>query len=189
MTREEIKNLVGVFYHPTFKTFYINSTDGKTFVHQTGVFVSFGLTTSMKVLDNMKEILNTHQGYKAVIAEISSKKIAEQFLNTVIRTKDIEQYKITEFSDDMLDREAAIKELDHLKEHMNLEEDLEVIKAVTPKISKLSSLISKLDKQESWDCHLIQRDEKDYYRIFHKLVNYKQEGDLEYRIGIYVTES
>lgn len=137
----------------------------------------------------MREILNTHKGYRAVIAEISSKKIAGQFLNTVTKTKDIEQYMITDFGDDIMDREASIKELEELKKYMNLSENLEVLKEVTPKISKLSNLISKLDKQESWDSHLIQKDSKEDYRIFHKLVNYKQEDNIEYRIGIYVTES
>ena len=83
MTREEVKNLVEVFYHPPFKTFYINSLDGKSFVRQTGV--RLGITTSMNVIENIKEIIETHKGYSACIAEISSKKIAGQFMNTVIR--------------------------------------------------------------------------------------------------------
>ena len=85
-------------------------------------------------------------------------------------------------------RSQAIEELDNLKKSMNLENDLEILKDITPKISKLSDLISRLDKQSSWENHLIQK-ENDDYRIFHKLVNYKKENDIEYRIGIYVTES
>ena len=99
----------------------------------------------MKVLENIREILNTHKGYRAVIVEISSKKIAGQFLNTVTKTEDIEQYMITDFGDDIMDREASIKELEELKKYMNLSENLEVLKEVTPKISKLSNLISKLE--------------------------------------------
>ena len=190
ISREDINNLVGVFYHPTFKTFYINSLDEKTFVHQTGVFVSLGITTSMKVLNNIKGVIETYQGYSASIVEISSRRVADQFLNTVIKTQDIQQYELTDLGDDVMDRGKAIQELDHLKEKLNVEEDLEVLKDITPKISKLTGLISKLDKQDSWSQHLIQKDvgEEDY-RIFHKFVNYKQEGDVEYRIGIYVIEN
>ena len=190
MTREEVKNLVEVFYHPPFKTFYINSLDGKSFVRQTGVFVSLGITTSMNVIENIKEIIETHKGYSACIAEISSKKIAGQFMNTVIKTgSDIDQYELTEFDSNTMDRETSLKELDSLKEHLTEEEDLEILKNVTPKISKLSSLIQKLDKAGTWDSHLIQKDDEEDFRIFHKFVNYKKDGDIEYRIGIYVTEN
>ena len=189
MTREEIHSLVEVFYHPTFKTFYINSLDGKTFVHPIGVFVSLGITTSMKVLNDIKEIIGAHNGYSTVIAEISSKQIAGQYLNTVEKTgSNIDQYVLTEFDSDVMDRTQALEELDNLKKTMNLENDLELLKDITPKISKLSDLISRLDKQSNWDNHLIQKENGDY-RIFHKLVNYKKENEIEYRIGIYVTES
>jgi RNA binding exosome subunit len=87
-----------------------------------------------------------------------------------------------------MDRTQALEELDKLKKTMNLEDDLEFLKDITPKISKLSDLISRLDKQSSWENHLIQKENGDY-RIFHKLVNYKKENEIEYRIGIYVTES
>jgi uncharacterized UPF0160 family protein len=188
MTREEIHSLVEVFYHPTFKTFYINSLDEKSFVHPIGVFVSLGITTSMKVLNDIKEIIGAHDGYSTIIAEISSKQIAGQYLNTVIKTSNISQYVLTEFDQNIMTRSQAIEELDNLKKSMNLENDLEILKDITPKISKLSDLISRLDKQSSWENHLIQK-ENDDYRIFHKLVNYKKENDIEYRIGIYVTES
>ena len=188
MTREEIHSLVEVFYHPTFKTFYVNSLDGKTFVHPIGVFVSLGITTSMKVLNDIKEIIEAHNGYSAIIAEISSKQIAGQYLNTVTKTNNTEQYVLTEFDCDVMDRTQALEELDKLKKTMNLEDDLEFLKDITPKISKLSDLISRLVKQSSWENHLIQKENGDY-RIFHKLVNYKKENEIEYRIGIYVTES
>ena len=38
--KDKIHNLVGVFYQPTFKTFFINSVDGETFIKPIGIFVS-----------------------------------------------------------------------------------------------------------------------------------------------------
>lgn len=188
MTREGVQSLVEVFYHPTFKTFYVNSLDGKSFVKHTGVFVSLGMTTSLKVLEDIKEVISAHNGYHACLAEISSKKVAGQFLNTVTKLEGIEQYELTEFDANIMDREKSMSELDKLRESMNIDEDLDTLKDTVPKISKLSSLITKLDETDGWKNHLIQKESENNYRIFHRLVNYRRQGDVEYRIGIYVTE-
>ncbi len=189
MTREEIKSLVEVFYHPVFKTFYVNSLDGKSFVRNVGIFVSLGMTTSMKVIEDIRDIIEAHNGYSARLAEISSKKVAGQFMNTVTKTEGISQYELTEFDDTILDREKALEELENLKSKMNVEEDLDVLKDTVPKLSKLSGLVTKLDESDGWKIHLIQKGPEGEYRIFHKLVNYRKDDDIEYRIGIYVTET
>ena len=78
-TREKIRNIIEIFYRPKFKIFNINSLDGKVFNHLEGVFVSLGITTSMKVMEDIAEVINTEDnGLKATITEISSKKIVNQ---------------------------------------------------------------------------------------------------------------
>lgn len=189
-TREKIRNIIEIFYRPKFKIFNINSLDGKVFDHLEGVFVSLGITTSMKVMEDIAEVINTEDnGLKATITEISSKKVVNQYLNTVVKKTGVEQYLIPNLDEPgLLDKEASLNLLENLKQELTEEADLEDLKNLTPKISKLASLISKLDKSSGWDGHMIQEDKEEFYRIFHKFVNYKKVGEIEYRIGIYVEE-
>lgn len=183
--REEVHEIVSIFYQPTFKTFYVNSVDGKTFVKPLGVFVSLGITTSVKVLEKIQNILN--EKYNACLAEISSIKVGEQFLNTLVNTTSPKQYELTEFGNNVLDKDGAQKEIGRMRNLMNPEESLAVLQEYAPKISRLQDLIEKLDADNGWKDHMIQEEDDDY-RIFHKKVNYKKEGDVEYRLGIYVSE-
>lgn len=188
INRDKIHSLVGVLYQPPFKTFYVNSVDGETFVKPVGVFVSLGITTSLKVLEDIKEIINNSKEFNAVLSEISSKKIAGQFLNTVIKVGNPKQYRITEFPDSIMDETRSREELQRMKLLMDPSQSLETLKEYAPKISRLQDLIDKLTSTNGWDAHLIQKDENDEYRIFHQYINYKKEGDIEYRVGIFVTE-
>lgn len=188
INRDKVHSLVEVFYQPSFKTFYVNSVNGETFVKPIGVFVSLGITTSLKVLEDIKNIISESEGYNAVLAEIKSKKLAGQFLNTITCTSDPKQYKITELSDDIMNEKESRAELERMKSMMNPSQDLEVLKEYAPKISRLQDLIDKLTSTHGWDAHLIQKEVSGDYRIFHQYINYKKEGELEYRIGIFVTE-
>lgn len=186
ISKDKLHELVELFYQPTSKTFYINSTDGKTFIKPIGVFVSLGITTSMKVLEEIKNTISEYN-YDVVIAEISSKKVGGQYLNTLKNTANPKQYQITEFGNDIMDEEMARKELAELHEKINLDEDLQVLHQFAPKLSKLKDLINKLTENNGWDSHRIQK-ENDDYKIFHQLVNYEKRDGIEYRIGLYVTE-
>lgn len=188
INKDKIHSLVSVFYQPTFKTFYVNSDNGITFTKPIGIFVSLGITTSMKVLEDIREIIINDGKYEADIAEISSKKVNNQFLNTVLNKTNPTQYKLVELPEDTLDEKAAKDELNKMRELMNPNQDLSILKKYAPKISKLQDLIQKLDNSNGWDAHLIQKIEEDNYKIFHQYVNYKKEGEIEYRIGIYVYE-
>ena len=189
-TREKIRNIIEIFYRPKFKIFNINSLDGKVFNHLEGVFVSLGITTSMKVMEDITEVINTEDnGLKATVAEISSKKVVNQYLNTVVKKTDVEQYLIPNLDEPgLLDKEKSLSLLASLKQKLSVKTDLEDLKNLTPRISKLATLIQKLDKSSGWDSHMIQEDNGEFYRIFHKFVNYKKVEDIEYRIGIYVEE-
>ena len=71
INREKLHNLVGLIYSPTYKTFYVNSLDGMSFVKPYGIFVSLGITTSKRTLEEVRQQIAAH-GYDTAIAEISS---------------------------------------------------------------------------------------------------------------------
>lgn len=195
INKETIHELVEVFYQPPFKTFYINSSDGETFIRPLGVFVSLGITTSLRVLQDIRDVLSKSSGLSARLAEIRSQKIAGQFLNYIVPKKesDIVQYNMADFPDFCMDEETAKDLLKRMKEKMTSsgETDVTSLYDYCPKISKLSELIDKLNSNPvGWKDHMIQETPEGEYRIFHKKVNYqrsKTDGS-EYRIGIYVTE-
>lgn len=186
--REKINEVVEVFYQQNFKTFYINSIDGKTFVKPVGVFVSLGITTSLKALEDIRSVIANTEGYSAVIAEISSKKVGNQFLNTIINLETPKQYTLDNSGENILNKEESEEELRKLKEKMNTDEDIMILQKYAPKISKLQDLINKLTTSNGWESHSILKDGEDY-KIYHQNVNYKKEGDIEYRIGIFVSEN
>lgn len=172
--KEQIHELVGLFYTTPYKTFYVNSIDGKSFTKPTGVFVSLGITTSLKSIESIKDILDNYQGFAAEVVEIKSTKVSGQFLNVISKRDNISQY----------DMEVIPEKC------FNREESLEYFPKTSIEEHKWKALFEKIDASEnSWEDKLLQ-DENGEVRIFHKKVNYRksQEEDAEYRIGIYVTE-
>ena len=125
-----------------------------------------------------------------MVAEISSKKIGSQFINTITNIDNPQQYRLESFGENVLDEAAAKAELEGMMELMNPQQDLSVLNEYAPKVSRLQDLINKLTDSNGWDSHAIQRiDESEgSYGVFHKLVNYRVDGDVEYRLGIYVRE-
>ena len=189
--KDRIYELVEIFYQRKFKTFYVNSTDGKTFSTPSGVFVSLGITTPLRVLKDMQKVLN--EEYNARLAEIKSNIVGGQYLNIVTEKKeeDIDQYIISEdqYPEKTLN-EVETKELyEMLKSKLVSETPVELIREIGPKVSKLRQIIQFLDSSD-WDRHLVQCDEDENYKIFHTKVNYWKDLDSgsEYRIGVYVTE-
>lgn len=190
INRDDVHKLVEIFYQHDFKTFYVNSMDGENFVKPVGIFVSLGLTTSMSTLENIESVLKNN-GYVARVAEISSKKVNGQFLNTLVNSQDIpKQYKIdlanaSNVEGKLFDAEGANKELERLETLLSTDMDLESLAVTANQVSSLRKLIEKLSSSNGWENHLIEKKEGDY-SIFHKNINYIKDGDLEYRVGIYV---
>ena len=186
VSRERIHDLVSVFYHPSFKTFYVNSTDGENFCKPLGVFVSLGITTSMSVLNNIKDIINDNKDYNARLVEISSKKSKDLFINCVTSYSP-KQYYLGDTIPNVMNREESLQELERLKEVMTPDTALDVLKEEAPKVSRLKYLIEKLDESNSWSAHRIQKEDNGSgYRIYHIYINYEKRDGLEYRIGIFV---
>lgn len=188
ISRENIHDLVSIFYRPTFKTFYVNSLDGVNMKKPYGVFVSLGMTTSLETLNNIKDIISDSKDYNAVLAEISSRRVGNQFINTLTNTKNPEQYRLKSPDSGLFDETGAKKELERLKGLMNPGSSLETLEEYAPKVTRLQYLIDKLDESGGWSAHNIQLSGSEY-RIYHLFVNYEKRDDgLEYRLGIFVDE-
>ncbi len=189
INREKLHNLVSLIYQPVYKTFYVNSHDGVSIIKPYGIFVSLGITTSKRTMEEVRQQIAAH-GYETSLAEISSIKdgATGQFINTLIGDKEPSQYPVTDYDpDSVLDEEAANKELEELKSILAAEKNMEILKRTSLKVSRLTDLLQKLNVS-GWTNHFIQKiDDGNDYRIFHKYVNYKKEGDIEYRIGIFVS--
>lgn len=187
INREEIHRLVRLFYQPTYKTFYVNSIDGKEFTKPTGVFLSLGMTTSYKTLEIIRDIIGSHATYNAKIVEISSKKVDGQFMNTITPNENPQQYKILNPPEDVMTREEVIKALDDLDKSSKIKDLWELID-YGHKGRCLRSLLNKLDEsKEGWESHRIQPDGEGF-RIYHLFLNYEKRDEVEYRIGIYIDE-
>lgn len=186
--KAKIHNLVSVFYQPVFKTFFINSVDEQSFIKPFGIFVSLGITTSMKTIEDIKNIIQDTEEFSAQIAELSSRKVGGQFLNTITNLDNPQQFEVQEFPEGIMNEEESRAELERLKSIMNPDEELETLKLYAPRVSQLQDLIDKLTSSGGWNAHFIQKKEEGDYGVFHKFVNYRNNGDVEYRIGIYVRE-
>ena len=141
----------------------------------------------MSTLENIESVLKNN-GYVARVAEISSKKVNGQFLNTLVNSQAIpKQYKIdaSNVEGQLFDAEGANKELERLETLLSTDMDLESLAVTANQVSSLRKLIEKLSSSNGWENHLIEKKEGDY-SIFHKNINYIKDGDLEYRVGIYV---
>ena len=189
VSREKIHELVKLFYQHTFKTFYINSEDGKEFSKPLGVFVSLGMTTKLKTLENIRDFISANKDLKEKIVEISSKRVDDQFLNALVETENPQQYRIEELPNNIISREEAYEELEKLKNEMNLRTSLEDLTEKTHQVKKLKALIDNLEETHGWDSHAIQRDGDSDYRIFHLFVNYAKKEGVEFRLGIFVDEN
>ena len=74
----------------------------------------------MKVLEDIKKVILSDENLDACIAEISSKKVADRYLNTITNLTNPKQYKLDEESESVLNEEKAKKELIELKRMVNL---------------------------------------------------------------------
>jgi len=181
--KNQLHELVKVFYQQPFRIFYVNSMDGETFVKPTGLFISLGLTTSMKTIEGLKTAIhNTYPERNLQIVELRSKCLFDdQYLNTITENDNPSPYVISDFPENSLGKEEAEEELKKLREQIKETRDMNLMTMT----QKLQELIDRLSLSDNWDCHRILRLDSDY-KIFHTIANYKKEGEFEYRIGIYV---
>lgn len=174
--KEKLKVLVSSIYSSEFKIFDVNSENNKFNPEiKDQYFISFGLTTSLQVLRGLfKDLLEIDNSLNLEIVEITSKKLSQSYLNSVSSEDPDEQFdaEVTEFT---LNKEQAENKLKELKE------------IESPLAIKLEESINNLNNSNGWLRHLLLvNEETDTCQLYHKYINYKKEGDLEYRIGILV---
>lgn len=199
INKDEVKRLVELFYQNPFKTFYVNSIDRQTFVKPIGVFVSLGITTSEKTMENISEIINNSEKYRARLVEIESKKVGSQYLNTIISDYP-EQIHINTIQEGVLflkekdkgewimDEKFSRIELEKMKDLMHDDQDLVTLQTTAPKIQSLQGLITQIeDDPLGWDGYWIIKKPDGTFKLFHRYINYGDYGDVEYRVGIFVT--
>lgn len=186
INKDKIKDLVEIFYQAPFKTFFINSLDGESFVKHYAVFVSLGITTSLGVIKDIKNVLKRVEGgkYSTKIVILKSTNISGQFLNYPIDCDEetLEQFSMNpkEYPSEYWKKDEAHKLLQEYKDKKN-----------ENYISQLEKLITKIETAPTgWDNVFIYQESPSNFGIFHTRVNYKKETDgSEYRIGIYVEET
>lgn len=181
--KARVQELIKVFYQQPFKIFYVNSIDGETFIKPTGLFISLGLSTSMKTIEGLKNVIsNTYPESNPKIVELSSRIITgDQYLNTITNNQNPEPYVISEFPEGSLNKEQAEEVLKELRKQIKKTKDVKLLAAT----QKLQELIDRLSQGDGWENHRIVKIDSDF-KTFHKVANYIKDGDLEYRIGIYV---
>ena len=185
INREKIHEIVKLIYSSNYKTFYVNSLNGKDFVKPAGVFVSLGLTTSLDTLSGVNNLLSGMNEYGSRLVELSSIKVGNQFLNTITNDENPTQYPIENIPEEVMDKERSEAELEELRSKVSLHSDLSTITEYSPKINRLQHLINLLDESNGWDHHGIQKADNEY-RIYHLYLNYKKVEGKEYRLGIFV---
>lgn len=187
ISRQKIHRLVESVYNYTFKVFnVVESTDKPN--KSVGVFVSLGITTQLDTIRSIKDIFDNMKEYSAKVVEIVSEKVGDTYVNTVHEEVNPGQYRLKELPEDLMNREEAVSELEGMKGKINPQNDLDLLVKCGVKVQKLKDLIEKLDESSKWDSHLIQRLGDCDYRIFHLDLNYERRGDLEYRVGILISE-
>jgi len=178
--KQRIQELIKVFYQQPFKIFYVNSEDGITFIKPKGLFVSLGITTSMVTLEKLRgTIEDTYPETSPKLVELVSKRgESGQYLNA-LTTSEPHPYTITDLPPNLMTKEEAEQELARLRENIKTNLDIQLLTAT----QKLQEFI---DRIKNWDEHQIYKTDDNEYKIFHKTSNYKKEGNVEYRIGIFV---
>lgn len=191
MTKQDIENTVSLFYPAGIKVYYINSASGSELTPPyRRVFVSLGITSSIKTISEIKDSLNNINYLNATLATLKTTRNASgRYFNEVVRigdyTKD-DQYIATKITggefEKILDRAAALDVYEELLHSEHVEQ-----------ANELKELIRRLDEKDCWDtlavCFNII-DNVPTISPFHRYINYyvDPENGTEYRIGILVEE-
>lgn len=191
VNREEVNELVNIFYHKTkYKLFNVNSVNGEEFTKPLGIFVSLGMTTSLKQIQDITSAISHCKGYTARVAELGSIKIGGIYLNYLTGADPIQQYPLDGGSNEgLMNRDEVLETISKLVERSK---DLNTSQAelveISGKLNKLTYLNNQLEESDGWGTHAIMEDGD--YKIYHLRLNYKKDPDsnIEYRIGIFVED-
>lgn len=191
VSREAVNELVSIFYQKTkYKLFNVNSTDGEEFTKPFGIFISLGMTTSLKQIQDITSAISRCKGYTARVAELGSIKIGGIYLNYLTGADPIQQYPLDEGnSEGLMNRDEVLETISQLVEQSkNPDTSQTELVEISGKLNKLTYLNNQLEESDGWSTHAIREDGD--YRIYHLRLNYKKDPDsnIEYRIGIFVED-
>ena len=191
MTKQEIESTVSLFYPATVKVYYVNSSKGVELTPPyERIFVSLGITTSIKMLEEVRNNLDSVSYLKATLATLHTIRTdSGRYCNEIIKigdyTKD-DQYSATKLSggefEKILDRAASFDMYDELLHS----EQVEVA-------NELKTMIEHFDEKDCWDEMAVVFDIFEgipFVKPFHRYINYHMDPSTksEYRIGILVEE-
>ena len=191
VNREAVNEPVSIFYQKSkYKLFNVNSTDGEEFTKPFGIFISLGMTTSLKQIQDIASAISHCKGYTARVAELGSIKIGGIYLNYLTGADPIQQYPLDEGnSEGLMNRDEVLETISKLVEQSK---DLNTSQAelveISGKLNKLTYLNNQLEESDGWSTHAIMEDGD--YKIYHLRLNYRKDPDsnIEYRIGIFVED-
>jgi hypothetical protein len=191
VSRENVNELVSIFYQKTkYKLFNVNSTNGEEFTKPFGIFISLGMTTSLKQIQDITSAISHCKGYTARVAELGSIKIGGIYLNYLTGTDPIQQYPLDEGDNKgLMNRDEVLETISQLVERSkNPETSQTELIEISSKLNKLTYLNNQLEESGGWGTHAIREDGE--YKIYHLRLNYKKDPDsnIEYRIGIFVED-
>lgn len=191
VSREEVSELVNIFYHKTkYKLFNVNSVDGEEFTKPLGIFVSLGMTTSLKQIQDITSAISHCKGYTARVAELGSIKIGGIYLNYLTGADPIQQYPLDKGnSEGLMNRDEVLETISKLVEQSkDLNTSQTELVEISGKLNRLTYLNNQLEESDGWSTHAIMEDGD--YKIYHLRLNYKKDPDsnIEYRIGIFVED-
>ena len=191
VNREEVSELVNIFYHKTkYKLFNVNSVNGEEFTKPLGIFVSLGMTTSLKQIQDITSAISHCKGYTARVAELGSIKIGGIYLNYLTGADPIQQYPLDEGNNEgLMNRDEVLETISKLVEQSKDSNTSQAeLVEISGKLNKLTYLNNQLEESDGWGTHAIMEDGD--YKIYHLRLNYKKDPDsnIEYRIGIFVED-
>lgn len=192
VNREDVNELVSIFYHKTkYKLFNVNSIDGEEFTKPFGIFVSLGMTTSLKQIQDITSAISRCKGYTARVAELGSIKIGGIYLNYLTDNDSIQQYPLDGKDDKLMNRDEVLETISKLVDKSkDLDTNQTELVEISGKLNRLTYLNNQLEESDGWSTHAIREEDGDY-KIYHLRLNYKKDPDsnVEYRIGIFVEEN
>lgn len=192
--KKKLEHLVGVIYRTPFKIFEVNSEDGVSLCQPLGYFLSLGMTSDIQMLKSIRDFINKTEEFQAKLVEIKSISLGvAHYVNSITKEEPVGTiipYRIENVPENSYDREGSIDLINKCDQELKgiIKRGEEIPRSLTNRLSKLNNLFTQIEQKMGWDDHRILITPPENVILYHMNVNYKQEGESHYRIGIFVTE-
>lgn len=199
ISKEIVTRVVDSCYSSPYKVFTINSYDGYRVTKPLGLFISLGVTTSMKTMSIVLNELRSQLRCNVVLGEIASKYIDGRYINNVVAQGD----EVTQYSSDSI-TEGLRLTVDELRDFIfdtkskivkNVDDDNMVIE-LTNRLTKMLKVLNKMESNPSLYQQANLIDDKGLFDIYviNNNVNYVQHQEelngatmtIHKRIGILI---